>query len=198
MELAPSLYGAIASLFSPILYSILISYLNPEHFDWREFLRIDLVEDETTLSIGGASSPDGSIAALSTGEDGKQREKTSVVSAIDEGPQQNPVVQGSATPLADLVHPLDEETLRHLRRWYKIAWVFLIFIVAITFVVWPMPLYRDYIFTKPFFRGWMSVAIFWQFFALFAVVIYPVYDGRHEIAKSVRGVGTSLGKCFQS
>ncbi len=196
VELAPSLYGAIASLFSPILYSIIISYFTPEHFDWREFLRIDLVGDEKTPPSGNTWSPDYSVAALSTYNDQKHPEKTTATPASDENPQQNIVVLGSATPLAELIHPLDEETLRHLRRWYKIAWIFLIFIIAITFVVWPMPLYRDYIFTKPFFSGWVTVAIFWQFFALCAVVIYPVYDGRHEISKSVRGVRKSLRDSF--
>lgn len=196
VELAPCLYGAIASLFSPIIYSVVISYLNPEHFDWREFLRIDLVEDESTLSTSSASSPDDSVAALSVDEDQKYREKTSSAPTIGGRRRQNTIIPKSVTPLDDLVHPLDEESLRHLRKWYKIAWIFLIFIVAITFVVWPMPLYRDYIFTKPFFRGWVTMAVFWQFFALCAVVIYPVYDGRHEITKSVRGVGRSLRKRF--
>lgn len=197
VELAPSLYGSIASLFSPILYSTFISYLNPEHFDWREFLRIDLVEDETTLSTGDIPSPDDSVAVLSMEKDQRQLEKTRVASAIDETPRQDTVVLGSAVPLDDLVHPLNEEYLHHLRKWYKIAWTFLIIIIAITFVVWPMPLYRDYIFTKTFFSGWVTVAIFWQFFALFAVVIYPVYDGRHEIVKSVRGGVKSLRQRFQ-
>ena len=198
VELAPSLYGAIASLFSPILYSIVISYFTPEYFDWREFLRIDLVGDDSTLTAGNAWSPDDSVAALSTCSDQKRLEKTTEAPAVAESPQQNIVVLGSATPLIDLVHPFDEESIRHLRRWYKIAWIFLVVIIAITFVVWPMPLYRDYIFTKPFFRGWVTVAIFWQFFALFAVVIYPILDGRDEIVKSVRGVRTSFGKCFES
>ena len=197
VELAPSLYGSIASLFSPILYSIIISYLKPEQFEWREFLRIDLVRDESTVSSSDASSPDGSVTALSTGQNEKRLEKKFEAPTITESHPQR-IVPGSATPLNDLVHPLDEETLRHLRRWYRIAWLFLIFIIAITFVVWPMPLYRDYIFTKPFFSGWVTVAIFWQFFALFAVVIYPVYDGRHEIAKSIRGLRRSFRKRFES
>ena len=197
VELAPSLYGSIASLFSPILYSIIISYLKPEHFDWREFLRIDLVKDDSTFSSSDASSPDDSVIALSTGQDEKRLEKKIEAPTLTEShPHQ--LVLGSATLLNDLIHPLDEESLRHLRKWYRIAWVFLIFIIAITFVVWPMPLYRDYIFSRSFFSGWVTVAIFWQFFALFAVVIYPVYDGRHEIAKSVRGLRTSFGKRFES
>ena len=142
VELAPSLYGSIASLFSPILYSIIISYLKPEHFEWREFLRIDLVRDESTLSNSDVSSPDESIIALSTDQDEKRLEKKIKAPAITETHPQK-VVLGPAKPLNDLVHPLDEESLRHLRRWYKIAWLFLISIIAITFVVWPMPLYRD-------------------------------------------------------
>lgn len=192
VELAPSLYGAIASLFSPILYSIIISYFTPDHFDWREFLRIDLVEDETTLSSRGASSQNVSVDAVAKDKDEKQSETTYSASVFTRGEPPNTVIPGSTIPLEDLVHPLNDESLAHLRRWYKIAWGFLIFIVAITFVVWPMPLYRDYIFTKPFFRGWVTMAIIWQFFALFAVVVFPVYDGRHEIAKSIRGVWKSL------
>lgn len=191
VELAPSLYGSIASLFSPILYSVIISYFIPERFDWREFLRIDLVEDETTLSGSDLPSPDESIAAFSS-LDKKQPEKTSLAVGTVENPLRNSAAIGSATPANELVHPLDEKSLQDLRRWYKIAWIFLVVIVALTFVVWPMPLYRDYIFTKPFFSGWVTVSIFWQFFALFAVVVYPVYDGRHEIAKSVLGLRRSL------
>ena len=192
VELASSLYGSIASLFSPILYSVIISYFTPERFDWREFLRIDLVQDESTLSVSDLSSPDESVGAYSTPND-KEQEKTSLGVDAVERPLENSAADGPATPATELVHPLDEKSLQDLRRWYKIAWIFLIVIVALTFVVWPMPLYRDYIFTKPFFSGWVTVSIFWQFFALFAVVVYSVLDGRHEIAKSVQGLRKSLG-----
>lgn len=60
--------------------------------------------------------------------------------------------------------------------------------VLVTTVLWPIPLYRDRIFTPDFFKGWVGVAIFWQPMAIFAVVVYPVYDGRHTITKAVRGV----------
>ncbi|MCJ1452251.1 hypothetical protein MMC28_002593 [Mycoblastus sanguinarius] len=63
-----------------------ISYLKPEHFDWREFLRIDLVEDETTLSTGSALSPDDSVAALSSGKDQKRPDKTILVPTVDKSP----------------------------------------------------------------------------------------------------------------
>ncbi len=61
-------------------------------------------------------------------------------------------------------------------------------IVLITFVAWPLPLYRDYIFTKSFFAGWVVVSIIWQFAAFGAVVIFPLYDGHHDIAIGARGI----------
>jgi len=53
LKSAPALYGSIGSLFSPVLYSLIISYARPATFDWREFLRIELVEED----ISGESSP---------------------------------------------------------------------------------------------------------------------------------------------
>jgi len=96
--------------------------------------------------------------------------------------------QVSKTSIDDVQHPFDEATLLSLHRWHRIAWYMWAAIVLVTFILWPMPLYRDYIFTKSFFSGWVSVAIVWQFFAFSAVVIYPLYDGRHEIAKSAVGL----------
>ncbi|KAF3059893.1 Urea active transporter [Daldinia childiae] len=109
-------------------------------------------------------------------------EKSSSKATIS--PRNNP----TEIPLDQIQHPFSEETLRELRRWYRIAWVFFVFVVLVTFVAWPMPLYRDYIFTKPFFSGWTTVAIAWQFFSFLAVAVYPLYDGRHEISKGARGV----------
>jgi hypothetical protein len=64
--------------------------------------------------------------------------------------------------------------------------------------LWPLPLYRDWIFTRSFFGGWVTVAIIWHFAAMGAVIVYPCYDGRHAIATSIRGVvgeiKTVLGK----
>lgn len=213
MQLAPALYGATASLFSPVLYSIILSYIKPEVFDWREFLRIDLVEDKTPASTGSTSPPNVCVTVFATGQEGKTPEKGVLDSTVTIGPStvlDDPVrsegqekttsatiiettdALRSSTALDDLVHPFDEETLCQLRRWYKFSLIFLFAIILITFVVWPLPLYRNYIFTKEFFSGWATVAIFWQFFALFAVVIYPIYDGRHEIAKVIRGIYATL------
>lgn len=207
----PALYGAIGSFFSPALYSVLISLYKPSKFDWREFLRIELA-DEAMLH-----REDGKLAATSSGSDEEKKAKESTLRADGADntsvlAQSSPTKQPASDPetkvdkespsisntpslitLDDVQHPFDEATLQKLRLWERIAWVFFVVIVLITFVLWPMPLYRDYIFTKPFFSGWTTVAIVWQFFAFGAVVVYPVWDGRHAIAKGARGVWRSIG-----
>lgn len=187
---APCLYGTLGSFFSPLLYSLIISAIDREVFDWREFLRIDLVQDKTPLSTTNPSatgsiediSPVG-LASSSDDEHSAEKGGEKIVSTTVIAER----TPASLVSLDDLTHPFARD-LPYLKRWLHIAVGFLVFIIALTFVAWPLPLYRDYIFTKSFFSAWVAVAIFWQFFALFAVVVYPVYDGRREVAKSVRGL----------
>lgn len=196
-EQAPALYGAIGSLFSPIVYSLIISYAKPSKFDWREFLRIDIVEDqsgastptaimETSEAPSGTDTPVDEVKLYAEGRG--PEEKGSLSSSDKSASILIPRVNRLTAPLDELVHPFAGSQMRELWRWYKIAWAFLIFIILITWVVWPMPLYRDYVFTKSFFAGWTTVAIIWQFFAFGAVAVYPLYDGRNAIAKAYRGI----------
>lgn len=53
-------------------------------------------------------------------------------------------------------------------------------------VLWPMPMYGSkYIFSKPFFTGWVSVGMIWIFLSLFAVGIYPIWESRATIVRVV-------------
>lgn len=190
---------------------MLISLYKPSKFDWREFLRIELA-DEAILH-----REDNKLASPSSGSDDEKKISDNILKA--DGTDHAGVLTKSTPPghpgvapepkvnagspgisnspslisLDDVQQPFDEATLQKLRRWERIAWVFFVVIVLVTFVLWSMPLYRDYIFTKSFFSGWTTVAIVWQFFAFGAVVVFPVWDGRHAIAKGVRGVWRSVG-----
>lgn len=211
----PALYGAIGSMFSPAIYSVLISQYKPYKFDWREFLRIELLED-----VNVVETPTSGSSTFDISEKEEKISDTAITpipansssetsSSHDQDPENiNPtnekstVLTASAAlksssrqiSLDDITHPFSEETLRELHHWYKIAWVFWVVIVLITFVLWPLPLYRNYVFTKSFFAGWTTVAIIWQFFAFFAVVVFPLYDGRHAITKGTRGVWGAVQK----
>jgi hypothetical protein len=195
----PALYGAIGSFFSPALYSVLISLYKPSKFDWREFLRIELADvaplastPEDNKEIHRDSKAIAESVHPIPGTPPAELDDLERVGRIDE--KTNISSSGTASSssieisLDNIHHPFDDQTLKELYRWARIAWIIFVVIVLITFILWPMPLYRNYIFTKPFFKGWTAVSIVWQFFAFFAVVIYPVFNGRYEIAKGGRGV----------
>lgn len=204
----PALYAAIASFFTPALYSVVLSLYKPYKFDWREFLRIELA-DEAQLHA------DSDVNTLNEGseeeESGGRKDISASITTVPEVPNsaltsksdlEKPAARGPTSPtrfktnLDDVQHPFDEETLKDLYRWLKIACIMFVVIVLVTFVAWPLPLYRDYIFTKSFFSGWTTVAIIWQFGAFGAVVIFPLYDGRHAIATGARGIWKSSKEVF--
>ncbi|GES57704.1 sodium/solute symporter [Aspergillus terreus] len=185
MEEAPCLYGSIASTFTPAVYSVVISFYKPYKFDWRQFLRIELVQ-RPEGPANEESCPRDNVA--SEGYVNPVQKGAMVSSSSSTTDIQTP----SETSLDDLQHPFDTHTLQQLHRWYRIAWIMWVVLVLLTFVVWPMPLYRDYIFDKSFFSGWTTVAIIWQFVAFVSVVLYPLYDGRYEIWKGLVGIQKSL------
>lgn len=154
----PGLYGAIVSFFSPALYSVIISLVWPSRFDWREFLRIDLIEDNSEPSSSLQSKLPSSEAvneALST-EKPPEKAKGAYL-GDDSGPVPSPppAQRNALVPLDDVAHPFDDETIRHIKKWFKIASIYFVVNVLVTIVLWPMPLYRNWIFTKSFFSGWV-------------------------------------------
>jgi len=191
---APALYGSIGSLFSPIVYSLFISYVKPKAFDWREYLRVDAIKnDDYSSDTTPITSLEISKTALGSSFDDDEKNASKPLAIVR---AQRPTIQSLS--LDELEHPFDAPTIAYLRTWLRISWAFLIFIIVVTIVVWPMPLYRDCIFTRSFFTGWIVVSIFWQFLALFPVVLYPIYDGWHEISTASRGIWGSLTNWWSS
>jgi hypothetical protein len=195
----PSLWGSIIALFSPLLFSVIISLARPNKFDWNVFLEINLIKDESkndstsSLSPVGVASPQ--TKAWENGED--QYKSSDVAGTLDLGTKSDHEAgppSGNATSSGDVIHPFDDKTLRHMGKWKKIAGWLLVVNVVVTILLWPLPLYRDYIFGKQLFRGWVAVSIAWQFLAVLAVAIYPVWDGRSAIGDTVKGIIRDLQK----
>jgi hypothetical protein len=61
----PCMYGTVASLFSPMLYSIIISLIRPENYDWNDFKEEKLVIDSDE-NEQQQSSQDKSVTSSST------------------------------------------------------------------------------------------------------------------------------------
>jgi hypothetical protein len=189
----PGLYGAIVSFFSPALYSIVISLIWPSRFDWREFLRLDLIEDKSHPISSLQSRLPSSEALNDSPKFGSDSEKGPYFAS--DASSTPPYPQNGRLPLDEVLHPFDEQTLRHIKKWFKIASIYFVINVLVTIVLWPLPLYRDWIFTKIFFGGWVTMAIIWHFAALVAMILYLIWDGRHEIGLAARGIfGDLKGK----
>ncbi|KAI4846142.1 hypothetical protein E4T44_05227 [Aureobasidium sp. EXF-8845] len=189
----PGLYAAIVSFFSPALYSVIISLAWPSQFDWREFLKIDLIEDSSKPSTSLPSPQDSkeNVREVTQPTFSATNEKQPI--AVDSEAKIGSVspVSSISTPtdsLDHVTHPFSDQTIRHIKKWRNYAAAYFVLNLIVTVVLWPVPLYRDYIFTLSFFKGWVGVAILWHFAAMLAVVIYPIWDGRHVINTVLRGV----------
>ena len=67
------------------------------------------------------------------------------------------------------------------------------FMTIALLILWPMPLYGSgYIFSKKFFTGWVSVGILWLFCSSFCVALYPLWEGRHSMAGTFKGIVRDL------
>jgi len=60
-------------------------------------------------------------------------------------------------------------------------------------VLWPFPMYgSSYVFSKPFFTGWVTVGIIWIFGSLGAVGLFPIFEGRHTLKHTVKSIFLDL------
>ncbi|KAI8627791.1 Na+/solute symporter [Xylariaceae sp. FL1651] len=60
-------------------------------------------------------------------------------------------------------------------------------------ILWPFPMYgSSYVFSKPFFTGWVTVGIIWIFGSLGAVGLFPIFEGRHTLKHTIKSVFLDL------
>jgi hypothetical protein len=45
-----------------------------------------------------------------------------------------------------------------------------------------------YIFSKPFFTGWVTVGIIWIFCSFIGVGLFPVFESRKTLARTVKSI----------
>ncbi|KAF6832892.1 urea active transporter [Colletotrichum musicola] len=82
-----------------------------------------------------------------------------------------------------------EQEQAMLSRAFKISISMTAFMTIAMLVLWPMPMYGSgYVFSKPFFTGWVVVGILWIFCSFFAVGLFPIYEGRATLVHTVRSM----------
>ena len=94
-------------------------------------------------------------------------------------------IQGAAAPSSVNF----EYEKKKLQRASLIAKSLTGFMTLALIILWPMPMYGSgYIFSKKFFTGWVSVGILWMFCSAFCVGLYPLFEGRHSMANTFKGI----------
>lgn len=87
----------------------------------------------------------------------------------------------------------EELEQKNLEKAAKIARLTTVAMTLILLVLWPFPLYgTGYIFSKKFFTGWVSVGIIWLFFSMLCVGVYPLWEGRHDIAHTIKSIALDI------
>ncbi|KAF5984594.1 putative DUR3-urea permease [Fusarium bulbicola] len=76
----PCMYGTVASLFSPLLYSVVVTYLRPDNYDWSQF-------KEQRLAVEPDESSSGSEISQSEGTEQVTITETASNKTIDDNNQ---------------------------------------------------------------------------------------------------------------
>jgi Na+/proline symporter len=62
-------------------------------------------------------------------------------------------------------------------------------LTLVLLILWPIPLYcSGYVFSKSFFTGWVVVGIVWLFFSFFCVGLFPLWQGRESLIRTLRAI----------
>jgi urea-proton symporter len=131
-----------------------------------------------TFAFGADSYDWASMAAIKQGDDA---DSSDLIIEDPEGGQAGGFV---------VVAP--EEDKARLNKASRIAKIMTVVMTLAFLVLWPMPLYgSSYVFSKPFFTGWVTVGIIWLFGSSFAVGLFPLWEGRQSMIRVTRGI---LGK----
>lgn len=171
-ELLPCMWGTIVAAFVPAILSPLITYLRPQPVDfaWERFNNIKLIQDDSS-------------SKTSSSED---------LSPSHQDPEKLTTIRGNPTGDSESrTNPYSDAELRYMNKQSHVAgWTGLLLFVAI-WILWPLIMYAaHYEFSRPFFIGWVVVAIIWAFAALLIFTFLPLFEDRKLIARIAAGVFT--------
>lgn len=166
----PMLIGNVVALLAPLIFVPVLTFaFKPQNFDWNILKSITRVDEDEEL-----------MAAESPVSDPEDPEKMY--------PVKSTVTIAAHEIALTRVDQYAEESAR-LNRSFKIALSICCFLTVCLILLWPIPMYGSgYIFSKKFFTGWIAVLFIWTFFTAFTVIIGPLWEGRHGLYTTFRGI----------
>jgi len=138
------------SLTGPIVLTPLITYIRPQNYDFELLKEIKQMDD---ADEGDA--------------DAEEFEEEQAIGA-------NPTE--SAILAREQLHHVDDQLLLRARKWA--LWASILMTLCFL-ILWPVPMYAtSYVFSVPFFRGWVVVLFLWAFYAAATIMLLPIWEGR--------------------
>ncbi|KAJ5125224.1 hypothetical protein N7526_007401 [Penicillium atrosanguineum] len=158
-EVLPCVYGTVASCFSPIIYSVVITLIRPQCYDWADFKKENLALEKVESDLTTAHHHHDK-----SGQEG--------VNAEDGG------VQSST---------LETQELTRWGR-IAAGWSIATFLGHWVLWPLPM-YGSGYVFGKKFYIAWVVVGIIWLWGTMLIAIFYPILDGgMQQIQEVYRGL----------
>ncbi|GCE99765.1 urea active transporter [Zygosaccharomyces mellis] len=206
----PMLTGNVVSLLSPAVFIPILTYVfKPQNFDWsimkEDITRVDETQEILMAEKSKQNQQDSDEDVQYRSRNRRSSEDVSYEQSIEEDDKRDHNVgledKGTIEHIDPILSAVDERTNTRqmnkqleeeeklLRKASKIASYLSIFFVLSFIILWPMPMYgTGYIFSKRFFTGWIVVLIIWLFFTAISVILFPLWQGRHGIYTTFRGI----------
>jgi hypothetical protein len=87
----------------------------------------------------------------------------------------------------------EREEQSRLQHASKISKTITVALTLVLLILWPIPLYiSGYVFSKPFFTGWVVAGFIWLFFSLGCVGIFPLWEGRNSLMRILKAIMLDL------
>ncbi|KAJ5087351.1 hypothetical protein N7456_010967 [Penicillium angulare] len=158
-EVLPCTYGTVASCFSPIIYSVVITLIKPQHYDWNDFKKEKLALEKLESDLTTAHHHEASDAI---------RENS-----LEDGPASS--------------SKFDAQELKRWGR-IAAFWSIATFLGHWVLWPLPM-YGSHYVFGKKFFIAWVVVGIIWLWGTMLIAIVYPLVDGGiQQITEIYRGL----------
>lgn len=123
-EILPCVYGTVASACSPILYSVVITAIRPQNYDWTEFSKEKLALENLDANLTTVHHEHKETASSVPSSDAGDR--------LEDGPQAQALLEA-----------------KDLKRWGRIAAFWSIATFLGHWVIWPLPMYGSkYVFER--------------------------------------------------
>ena len=87
----------------------------------------------------------------------------------------------------------EREEQSRLQHASKISKTITVALTLVLLILWPIPLYiSGYVFSKPFFTGWVVAGFIWLFFSLGCVGIFPLWESRNSLMRTLKAIMLDL------